>query len=189
MVTTFAFNGVGASVSESYFQQKHALTRYYFTSIYKWLGTFAFFMIGLLFFGAVLINVIVGENYSLVLPIIQSYIFFKLIYLFLTHIDHFFNGVGKPEYGIYLISIEQVARIFILWLLLVPFPSGWIALVYSTGIAWLIKFIIGFLLFNFKILKVRINLWQTLAAPALPQSSKQSTFGWVELLVPAPLAS
>ncbi len=177
MVTTFSFHGVGASFAESYLNKKYALTRYYFECIHKWVGVFAFFMLGFLFYGSALINVIIGESYSLVMVIIQHFVFFKLINVFMTHYGNFFNGVGKPEYNIYLSVFEQVTRIFVLWLLLVPFPSSWMALVYSTGLGWTASWVVGMVLFDRKILHVRINWWQSFGATGIA-AIVQSVFVW-----------
>ena len=167
MVTTFAFSGVGASFAESYLNQKYKLTQYYFQSIYKWLGLFGFFMIGLLFYGAELINEIIGSNYSYVMFIIQNFLFLKLALLFSNHMNQFLNGIGKPEYIIYLAIAEEATRLLVLFIMLVIIPSGWMALVYSVGLGWVVRWIVGLILFHIKVLPVKINLWQTFGAPIL----------------------
>ncbi len=179
MVTTFAFHGVGASFSESYLNKKYALTRYYFECIHKWVGIFAFFMLGFLFFGAGLIKVIIGESYSLVMVIIQNFVFFKLINVFVTHYGNFFNGVGKPEYNIYLSAFQEGTRLFVFWLLLVPFPSGWASLVYSTGLGWTAQLVVGMVIFDRKIMRVRINWWQTFGATGIAAVAESVVVWWV----------
>lgn len=164
MVTTFNFSGIGASFAESYLNKKYKLTQYYFQSIYKWLGLFGFFMIGLLFYGAELINVIIGSNYSYVMLIIQNFLFLKLALLFSNHMNQFLNGIGKPEYAIYLAIAEECTRLFVLFIMLVVIPSGWMALVYSVGMGWVVRWIAGLILFHRKVLPVKINLWQTFGA-------------------------
>jgi len=77
------------------------------------------------------------------------------------------NGVGRPEYNILLMVFEQGSRLFFLWFFLVVIPSSWLALVLSTGIGWVVKFIVGNLLLYFKVLKFKINVWQTFIAPLL----------------------
>ncbi|MEX2680759.1 MAG: hypothetical protein Q6373_004115, partial [Candidatus Sigynarchaeota archaeon] len=57
--------------------------------------------------------------------------------------------------------------IFLLWALIVWFPSGWYSLVLSQGIGWGVKWLVGFVIFNKKYFKTRtINVWQTFVAPA-----------------------
>lgn len=167
MVTTFSFNGIGASVAEAYHNEKYELTRFYIQRAFRWLGIMGFFMVGLLFFGASLIGFIAGPTYFLVGPIIQHFLFFKLLSVFCSQIDQFFNGVGKPHYGVVLATCYQGTRLLVLWVLLVPFPSGWMALVYSIGIGLVVRFVSGWLLFNARILRVKLNVWQGFVAPFL----------------------
>ncbi len=137
--------------------------------------------LGLLFFGASLIGVIIGPAYYMVGAIIQVYIFFKVVTLFNSHLQNFFNGANKPEYNIFATAIQQTIRIFIVFLLLVPFPTlGWVVLVLSNGIGWCFQFGFGLIIFYKKILKFRFNFWQSVGAPIIGAIGKS---GYVYLLL------
>ena len=165
MVCTFSFSGLGASLSESYNNGKYRLTRFYIEQAYKWLGTFGWFMIGLLFYGASLIGLIIGENWQGVTLIIQTLIFFKITYMFGSHLSGYLNGVGHPEYNILVEAIKQGTRLITLWFFLVVIPMGLMSLVYSLGCSYVALWLSSHLIFHFKIMKIRINLWQTFIAP------------------------
>lgn len=165
MTTTFKFSGIGASISEAYSNKKLNLTRHYVEMAYKWAGIFGFFMVGLLFFGADIIGVIVGGSFFLVTPIIQNFLFFKLMTIFKDHNSWFITGSGKPEYQIIFSIVEQGVRLLILWMMLRIIPSGWLALVYSLGISWVANWLVSFIILNKKVVKVKINIWQTVIAP------------------------
>jgi O-antigen/teichoic acid export membrane protein len=181
MVTTFSLTGMTSSVSEAYLNGKYNLTRYYFENVYKWLGVFSIFMLGLLFFGSHFIGVIIGPAYSMVAEIIQYYIFFKVVYLFNSNLTSFINGVNKPELNILFTGIQQVVRVLLVYLLLVPFPIiGWAALVLSNGIGWCVQLTVGLIVFHKKILKLRFNFWQSIGAPFIAAASE---VGYVYILI------
>jgi O-antigen/teichoic acid export membrane protein len=167
LVATITFPGISSSISEAYLNGKYKLTQHYIQQYFRWSAIISCFMIGMLFSGALLIGIIAGEQFSLTTPIIQNFLFFKMISVFASIMDASFVGVGKPEYNVILIGAEQATRIFVLWLLLVPFPSSWLALVYSVGLGWVVKWIVGFILFNKKVLPININIWQTFVASIL----------------------
>ncbi len=167
LVSTLQFSGIASTFSEAYLNGKHKLTADYLRRFYRWSAILGFFMTGLLFYGAYLIGIIVGENFFLVTPIIQHFLLFKICSIFAQIQDSVNTGVGKPEYNIILILCEQGSRLLVLWLMLVPYPSSWMALVYSAGVGWIVKWIVGYILFNWRILRVNLSWWQTFAAPAL----------------------
>ncbi len=167
MVTTFGIT-IGPTISEAWLNGKKRLTAYYLASSYKWTFTMGGFMIGLLYGGAAMLGIIAGSNFFLTTSIIQVAIFFKMCDMFQGLHDSIFTASGHAEYNIILIAIEQTVRVFLLWAMIVWFPSGWYALVLSQGIGWGVKWLCGFLLFNAKYFKTRtINVWQTFIAPAI----------------------
>jgi O-antigen/teichoic acid export membrane protein len=186
MVTTFAFNGVGASVSESFNNGKYKLAKYYIEQVYRWLGAFSWFMIGLLLFGASLIGGLVGGNWQGVSTVIQILIFFKLFNLLANHVDNFLVGANRPELNIILAICENVTRIVVLWIFLVPYPSGLLALIYSLGMSYLAKWLVGHLIFHFKVLKIQINVWCTFIAPMLA-AGVEATIIWFGVQYVMPL--
>jgi O-antigen/teichoic acid export membrane protein len=188
MVNTFSFPGIASLISQTFQNGKYKLTQNYISRIYRWSAIMSFFMVGLLFSGSILIGIIAGETWYLVTPIIQVFIFFKVIGIFASVSDQLFVGVGKPEYNILLMVFEQITRLFVLWLLLVPFPSSWYALVYSMGLGWTIKWLVGALLFHKKILPIKINIWQTFIAPFLA-AMIEAIYVWMGVQFLHPLLS
>ncbi len=170
LVTTFQFPGVAAVISESYHNDKLRLTKYYVQQFFHWSSGFAGFMIGMLFAGANVIALIAGPEFELVGPIIQHLILFKLFEMLGGIFGGLFIGVGKPEYTIILNGVEQAVRLGVLLFLLVVVPSGWMALVYSFGFGWVARFIVGYFLFDRKIFKIKINIWQSFVAVFLAAS-------------------
>jgi O-antigen/teichoic acid export membrane protein len=164
MPSTLKFEGIAATISEAYSNQKLNLIKYYFQEYFRWNTVVSGFVIGFLFTGSTLIGIIAGGNFSLVTPIIQHYLIWKMISVYANIVNEFFIGVGKPEYDIYLSIAENIVRIFVLWLMLVPFSFGWAAIVYSWGLSFLTKWLLGFLVIRLKILKVHINVWPTFGA-------------------------
>ncbi|NMC03995.1 MAG: hypothetical protein GYA24_02225 [Candidatus Lokiarchaeota archaeon] len=167
MVTTFGIS-IGPTVGESWLNGKKRLTGYYIASSYKWTFTMGAFMVGLLFGGATMLGIIAGSNFFLTAAIIQVAIFFKIADMFQALHDSIFTASGHAEYNIILIAIEQSVRVFLLWALIVWFPSGWYSLVLSQGIGWGAKWLVGFILFNAKYFRTTtINVWQTFVAPSI----------------------
>ena len=166
MVTTFSIT-IGPTIGEAWLNGKKRLTAYYLASAYKWTFAMGGFMLGLLFGGATMLGVIAGSNFFLTTSIIQVAIWFKMADMFQSLHDSIFTCSGHAEYNIILISIEQGVRLFLLWALIVWFPSGWYSLVLSQGIGWGVKWLVGFTIFNKKYFKTKtINIWQTFVAPA-----------------------
>lgn len=163
MIDTFALN-IAPPLSESYLNGKKKLSANYITRGYRWNGITACFMIGLLFAGAPLLGVVAGDNFGYVVPIIQSLVFFRFAGMYATFHDRIFNGVGKPHYNIVLIAIEQATRIAILIVMLIVLQLGWPSLVISQGVGWVAKWFAGFIILNWKIIKVKINVYQTFIA-------------------------
>lgn len=167
MITTFGL-AMAPSVSESHFNGMQRLTEYYISRAYTWTFVNGSFMLGLLFGGARLLGIIAGEAFFLAVPVIQTLIFFKIAEMFGSLHDNLFHGVGKPEYNIVMITAEQVTRIVLLVVLLVFFQAGWLALVLSQGISWIVKWITGYVVFTRKVFKLRtLNPWQTFVAPTI----------------------
>jgi O-antigen/teichoic acid export membrane protein len=155
---------IATPISEAYNNGKIELTKNYIVRNYKWYSLTGGFMAGLLIAGAPLLGVITGESYSLMVPMLQFLAIFKFIDLFAIIHDSANNGLGHPEYNIVLVGIDQGIRILVLYLLLVVFPSGWFALVWSLGFGRLIKWIVGYLIHYFKFFKFKVNWWQTFVA-------------------------
>jgi O-antigen/teichoic acid export membrane protein len=167
MVTTFQFTGIGSTISESYFNKKFKLTQSYVSNFFRWCALSGCFMLGLLFSGSNLIGLIAGQNFAWVAQIIRLFIFFKVVSMFTGIIDNVLTGCGKPEYNIWITTIEQLVRLFVLWLLLIPFPSSWAAIVISIGMGWIAKTIAGLLMIHKRLFPIKLNIWQTFVAPIL----------------------
>ncbi|MBN2152413.1 MAG: hypothetical protein JW839_13255 [Candidatus Lokiarchaeota archaeon] len=167
MITTFSIT-IGPTIGEAWLNGKKRLTAYYLASTYKWTFTMGGFMLGLLFGGATMLGIIAGSNFFLTAAIIQVAIFFKMCDMFQSLHDSIFTASGHAEYNIVLIAIEQSVRVFLLWALIVWFPSGWYSIVVSQGVGWGVKWLVGFLIFNAKYFRTKtISVWQTFVAPSI----------------------
>ena len=185
MITTFALN-ISPPIAESYLNGKKRLSANYIVRGYRWNGITGGFMVGLLIAGAPMLGIVAGENFGYaIVQIIQSLVFFRFAEIFSTFHDRIFTGVGKPHYNIFLIAVEQGTRITLLIITLILLNLGWFSLVVSQGFGWVAKWIAGFVVLNWKILKVRINVYQTFVATILAATVEAIyiTFG-IEFLHP-----
>jgi O-antigen/teichoic acid export membrane protein len=155
-----------ASVSEAYNSGKLKLTDYYIQSQFKWYGILTFYLaveIGML------IPPIIGKiaaNYSAAAGMIP----FLMVSRFFIGPIHFSDsvqqGCNKPEYAAYSLFVQMAARLisFTAW-----FPNYNLVTAYLLADvpAVLAKNIFAWWLIDRKIIKVRINVWQTLITPAI----------------------
>jgi O-antigen/teichoic acid export membrane protein len=164
-----------ASVAESYNCGKMALTDYYIQAQFKWYGILTpYLSIEVLMLLPPIIIVVAG-NYGAAAWMIP----YLMVSRFLIGPIHFSDsvqqGADKPEYAAYSLAVQMVARAIAFYLLLCPscipslFPN------YNYAIAYLLadvpsvvaKNIFAWWLIDRKIIKVRINWWQTLITPFL----------------------
>ncbi|MHA1342143.1 MAG: lipopolysaccharide biosynthesis protein [Promethearchaeota archaeon] len=161
---TFIFEFT-STFSEAYNNKKFRLARDYIARIYRWTGLLGGFIIGVMFPIAPLLVTIMGSQYQSAVPMMRAIMFFKVMEAIIKYHDRIFQGGGKPEYNIVSLGIEQAMRILLLYIFLVFIPSGGMAIVLSRGLGWIIKWFVSAFLIQKKIIKLKINLWQTIVAP------------------------
>jgi len=165
LVQTFQFRGISSTFSESFLNKKYKLANYYLHQFYRWTAVLGLFMVGLLFSGSTLIAMIMGSRFALVAPVIAHLVFWKVLYMMGSNIDNVITGIGKPQFSIVLSIVENVTRLFVLWFMLVVVPIGLYALVYSIGISWGAKVLIGHYVVTRSLKGFKLNIWQTIIAP------------------------
>ncbi|MEX2718287.1 MAG: hypothetical protein Q6353_017945 [Candidatus Sigynarchaeum springense] len=159
-------------VSEAWNNGKVTLTKYYLNRTYQWYGLTGGFMTGLLVAGAPLLGLVAGPGFELVVPMVVYLALFKFIDLFAMIHDSIYNGLGHPEWNILLVGVDQGIRLLVTWLLLVPFPSGWYALVWALGLGRGVKWIVGYAALWKKYFHFRINWWQAFVATGIAMAAE-----------------
>ena len=162
----FEFN-ITSSYSEAYNNGKIRLAQDYLTRAYRWTTLLGGLVVGLLFVGAPLIGYIAGEKFYAAVPLIRVFLLFKMMEVIIRYHDKVFRGGGKPEYNILVLIVEQTSRLLILYILLTNFPPSGMAIVLSRGLGWVIKWFVSYYIINHAFMKIKINLWQTVVAPAV----------------------
>nr|MDO8088634.1 lipopolysaccharide biosynthesis protein [Candidatus Sigynarchaeum springense] len=159
-------------VSEAWNNGKVTLTKYYLNRTYQWYGLTGGFMTGLLVAGAPLLGLVAGPGFELVVPMVVYLALFKFIDLFAMIHDSIYNGLGHPEWNILLVGVDQGIRLLVTWLLLVPFPSGWYALVWALGLGRGAKWVVGYAALWKKYFHFRINWWQAFVATGIAMAAE-----------------
>ncbi len=158
---------IAPPLSEAYNNGKIHLSGDYITRIYKWNGLVGSFLGCVLFTAAPLFAVFAGERFALLGPMLRYLVVFNYFNLFSQLHDAMFNGVGHPEFNIILVFVDQGIRILVLYIMIILFDTGWLALVWSFGLGRIIKWITGYLIFNKRFFKITINVWQTFIVPII----------------------
>lgn len=157
---------MSATISEAANNDKWRLVENYTTRAFKWLGITYAFMVTLLFAAAPLLGIIAGEQFALAAPMIQFLVVGRICEGLGGLCANAFIGCDKPHYYLVINTCEIVARLTLLYLLLVPFQAGWYALVLSRIAGWVARFVVGILLLR-TLYTLRVNYWQTVVAPLL----------------------
>ncbi len=159
-------------VSEAWNNGKVTLTKYYLNRTYQWYALTGGFMTGLLVAGAPLLGLVAGPGFELVVPMVMYLALFKFVDLFAMIHDSIYNGLGHPEWNILLVGIDQGIRLLVTWLLLVPFPSGWLALVWALGLGRAAKWVVGYAALYKKYFRFKVNWWQSFAATGIAMAAE-----------------
>lgn len=164
-----------AAISEAYNSGKLKLTDYYIQSQFKWYGILTFYLS--IEVGMLVPPIIekIAANYA---PAAQM-IPYLLISRFFIGPIHFSDavqqGCDKPEYAAYSLFVQMVVRLISFTLLLHPqLFRAWIP-GYNPVIAYLLadvppilaKNVFAWWLIDKKLIKVRVNVWQTIITPGL----------------------
>ena len=164
-----------AAISESFNCGKIDLTDYYIRATFKWYGILTFY---LAIEVVMLIPPIIGSiaaNYSAAAWMIP-YIMLSRFFIGPIHFsDSVQQGADKPELAAYSLMVQMIARAIFFYILLNPkmIPSLIPGYNYALGYiladvpAVLAKNIYAWWVIDRKIVKVRINYWQTLITPAI----------------------
>ena len=163
-----------ATISEAYNNGKYKLVQYYQQRAYRWLGIMSSFMMIIIFLIAPLLGTIAGTQFVLAAPMIQLLVIGRYAEAPGSLNADIFMGANKPEYYLVTNAAEAISRNIFLYLLLVVFQLGWIALAMARILGWWFRWFTGIFLIN-RLFKFKINTWQTFIAPALA--------GLVELIV------
>jgi O-antigen/teichoic acid export membrane protein len=164
-----------AAISEAYNTGKKQLTDYYIQATFKWYGILTIFL--------------AVEVFQLVPPMISkiagSYAgaAWMIPYLLASRVligpIHFSDGVqqgcDKPEYAAYSLAVQMIARAIAFYFMLAPNMLPSMIEGYNTAIAYLLadlpsvlaKNVFAWWLIDRKLIKVRVNWWQTLGAPSI----------------------
>ncbi|MHA1340087.1 MAG: hypothetical protein ACTSRZ_07745 [Promethearchaeota archaeon] len=166
---------IKSAISEAYNSGKLNLTDYYVRIQFKWYGILTFYLtlqVGMLIPPAI---VVIAPNYAGAAWMIK----YLLISRFFIPPIHFSDSVqiscDKPEYAAYSLFVQMAARLVSFIVLVHPalvpslFPNYNFAIAYLMADlpAILAKNIFAWWIIDRKIIKVHVNIWQTIIAPVL----------------------
>lgn len=164
-----------AAIAESYNSGKLRLTDYIIQSQFKWYGILTFFLtleIGML------IPPVLGDiaaNYASAAWMIPYLLISRFFIPPIHFSDSVQQGCDKPEYAAYSLAVQMVTRMITFTLLLNPGMIPSLIPGYNYTIAYLMadlppiiaKNIFAWMLIDRKLVKIRVNIWQTFVAPFL----------------------
>ncbi|MBD3350059.1 MAG: hypothetical protein GF364_01055 [Candidatus Lokiarchaeota archaeon] len=164
-----------ASISEAYNNDKKNLTDYYIQSQFKWYGILTFYLtleVGMLIPPAV---GLIAANYAAAAWMVPYLLISRFFIPPIHFSDSVQQGADKPEYAAYSLFVQMVFRVIFFTLLIHPrlIPSLFDG--YNYTVAYLLADLPSFIAKNIfawwiidrKIIKVKINVWQTIITPAL----------------------
>ncbi len=169
-----------STFSESYNNEKPALTENYITRAYRWWGIIEGFIGTAIFAAAPLLGIIAGENYVGAVPMIQVLVLTHLPHMTIVITDDINYGCNKPHYNIFFLICEQTTRLVFTYLLLVYTPLGWVGVAVAQGLGYIVKFIASYTVISWRIVRIRINIWQSIVAPL---TAALSMYGVIQLLI------
>jgi O-antigen/teichoic acid export membrane protein len=162
-----------ASVSEAYNCGKKNLTDYYIQAQFKWYGILTpYLSLEVLMLIPPIVSVIAG-NYAAAAWMIP-YLLVSRFFIGPIHFsDSVQQGCDKPEYAAYSLAVQMVARVISFFFLLSPWGLPAYFETYNFAVAYLLadfpsiiaKNIFAWWLIDRKLIKVRINWWQTVVTP------------------------
>ncbi|MFX0099138.1 MAG: hypothetical protein ACFFCS_06110 [Candidatus Hodarchaeota archaeon] len=169
-----------ATFGESYMNGKKKLAQFYMESAIKWNGfLMTFTTIIVLCALPIVMQEIVAipgfENYVLAVPFVIPSIVKKLMSSFVSFTDGALAGAKKIKFLTLIRVLEEIFEVFFVWLFLFVFRfqdvfgfQGVVfILAFEHAFPKLIKTIMGFLFVHYKIVKVKVNWWQTLIVPLI----------------------
>ncbi|MHA1820928.1 MAG: hypothetical protein ACTSU2_06945 [Promethearchaeota archaeon] len=166
---------IKSAISEAYNSGKYNLTDYYIQSQFKWYGILTFYLtleVGMLIPGTI---AIIAPNYAGASWMIG----YLLISRFFIPTIHFSDSVqvscNKPEYAAYSLFVQMAVRLVSFTLLIYPKFIPSLFENYNYAIAYLMadlpailaKNIFAWRIIDKKIIKIKVNIWQTIISPFL----------------------
>ncbi|MHA1732396.1 MAG: lipopolysaccharide biosynthesis protein [Promethearchaeota archaeon] len=178
-----------STLSEAYNNEKHALTQNYITRAYRWWGIIEGLIGTVIFAGAPLLGIVAGENYAGMVPMIQVLVVTHIPHMTIVITDDINYGCNKPHYNIAFLACEQATRLTLTFLFLTGTNLGWVGVAVAQGVAFVVKFVVSYAVINSRIVKMRINPWQSVVAPVVAALSMYGVIQLVLWLGFPPLAS
>ena len=163
--------------SESYMNGKPKLTEYYVTQYMRFATMVQFFFISII---AVIMMVIepvfIGlgiSNYMLAIPFIIPRVVREIQQPLTSLADTLLAGTNHPNFLMFIQIVEESLKVVLMWLWIVimqlPMKHGFTAIIWlmPCGIypAIILKTAANCVYIQKKIIKIRINVWQTIVAP------------------------
>lgn len=154
-----------STFSEAYNNDKHALTQNHITRAYRWWGIIEGFIGTAILAGAPLLGVIAGENYVAAVPMIQVLVLTHVPHMTIVITDDINYGCNKPHYNIIFLACEQGTRLVLTYFFLAFTHWSWVGVAVAQGLGYGVKFLVSYLVISARIVKMRINVWQSIVAP------------------------
>ncbi len=158
---------IQAPIAEAYNRGAKHLTNYMIAGQWKYLGIFT--SIFALEIGMLVAPVIglVAQNYAAASGMIPLLIISRIIVMPIQFSDRVQTGCDKPLYVTYSLWVEQSVRALSYFLLLGVFRLGMLGYLLADLPAYASKLVFAWLLIHKKIIRFKINLWQSFIAPGL----------------------
>jgi O-antigen/teichoic acid export membrane protein len=160
------YYGLMPAISEAFNHGRMALTRYYVAQGFKYGGLFSVFVASALIgVGDRFILGALGEDYQRAAELMLVMGLWGMIQFPAWFADRLQEGTGRPDLQMWMLIMEQVIRIVLMFLLM---PSlGLTGLILAYVVALPIKDVVAWWLNGRLILPFRIYWWQTVIAPLL----------------------
>jgi len=164
-----------AGISEAYNCGKKKLTDYYIQAQLKWYGILTPFLALEISMLVPPIFALIAENYAVAAKMIPWLVICRYMIGPIHFSDGVQQGCNKPEYAAYSLFIQLLFRLIGFWALLAPNALPALIPNYNYLIAYcmadlpaiLAKNVFAWWLIDRKLIKVRVNVWQTFITPML----------------------
>ncbi len=158
---------VQAPIAEAYNQGAKKLTSYIIAGQWKYYGVFtAIFALEIGMLVAPVIG-LVAVNYAAASGMIPLLVISRIFVLPIQFSDRVQTGCDKPLHVTYSLWVEQSVRALSYFLLLGVFRLGMIGYLLADLPAYASKLVFAWLLIYKKIIRFKINIWQSFVAPGI----------------------
>ncbi|MHA1848470.1 MAG: lipopolysaccharide biosynthesis protein, partial [Promethearchaeota archaeon] len=165
---TILYENALPTTSEAYNNKKFKLAGTYISYGFKYFGMFALLLFTLFVLPYSINQIVTSVVPGLYKPMGMIIMFYSITKLFLALGDYsklFLISIDRAGTYVIAVLIEQVTRIS--FLLIAIKPLQFWAFVFAEIPGALIKIILTWTLTHKKIIRVKINIWQTLVAPGI----------------------